>query len=60
MAWDWEADDINEDEDSGREWVPTMPQILETGVTTNIMRVAQSTMLRMPPHQMVMYLVQLS
>src|SRR5882724_6218322 len=35
-----------------------MPQTLRTGVTRDITRVAQSTMPRTPPHQMVMYPVQ--
>jgi len=31
MAWDWEANDILEDEDDGQDWVPTTPQMLGTG-----------------------------
>jgi len=28
MAWDWEADDINADEDDGKQWVPVTPQTM--------------------------------
>jgi len=58
MAWDWEADDILEDEDDGQDWVPATPQMLGTGMTGDVMRVTQSSMPRTLPHQMVMYPVQ--
>ena len=29
MSWDWDAEDINPDEDDGRMWVPTTPKTLE-------------------------------
>ena len=28
MVWDWEADDINADEDDGKQWVPVTPQTM--------------------------------
>ena len=46
MAWDWEAD--------GQDWVPATPQMLGTGMTGDVMRVTQSSMLRMPWHQISM------
>src|SRR5882724_13251429 len=60
MAWDWDANDILGDEDDGQDWVPATPQMLGTGMTGDVMRVAQSSMPRTPQHQMVMYPVQLS
>ena len=58
MAWEWDANDILGDEDDGQEWVPATPQMLGTGMTGNVMRVTQSSMLRMLLHQIIMYLVQ--
>jgi len=34
-----------------QEWVPATPQMLGTGMTGEVMRVAQSSMLRMPWHK---------
>src|SRR5882672_4442577 len=31
MAWDWSRNDIAEDEDDGRAWVPVTPMTLNTG-----------------------------
>ena len=31
MVWDWEVDDIDDNEDDGKEWVPASPQMLNTG-----------------------------
>jgi len=31
MAWDWDADDINLNDDDGKLWVPVMAQILNMG-----------------------------
>ena len=31
MAWDWSGNDIVEDEDDGRAWVPMTPMMLNTG-----------------------------
>ena len=30
MAWDWEADNIDADEDDGKPWVPVTPQTMRT------------------------------
>jgi len=29
MSWDWDAEDIDPDEDDGRMWVPITPKTLE-------------------------------
>src|SRR5882724_4045625 len=29
MAWDWDADDIDTDEDDGKQWVPVTPQTIK-------------------------------
>src|SRR5882724_10000903 len=31
MAWDWDADDINPDDNDGKLWVPVMAQTVKTG-----------------------------
>ena len=31
MAWNWSGNDIAEDEDDGREWVPVTPMTMNTG-----------------------------
>jgi len=30
MAWDWDANDIDVDEDDGKKWVPVTPQTMRT------------------------------
>jgi len=29
MSWDWDAEDIDPDENDGREWIPITPKTLE-------------------------------
>jgi len=28
MAWDWDANEIDVDEDDGKQWVPVTPQMM--------------------------------
>ena len=30
MCWDWDAEDIDQDKDNGKIWVPVTPRTLET------------------------------
>jgi len=30
MAWDWDANNIDVNEDNGKQWVPDMPQMMRT------------------------------
>jgi len=33
MAWDWEANNIDADEDDSKPWVPMMPQMMRMAGT---------------------------
>src|SRR5882724_8259918 len=66
MAWDWDADDIDPNDDDGRLWVPMMAQTLKMGtaegqkqLTTAAPAVMPPTHLT-PPHHMTVYAVQLN
>ena len=57
MAWDLDADDIDQDEDDRKPWLPVTPQTLVAGETEWETRVAQPIMPTMPPRQMEVYTV---
>jgi len=42
MAWDWEADEIDPNEDEGKIWIPMMPQTLVSSITKWVARVNQT------------------
>src|SRR5882672_8801397 len=45
MAWDWEADDIHNDKEDRKEWVPVTTQTLEMGEAMGGKQDAQVKML---------------
>jgi len=57
MAWDWDADDIDPDDDDGKLWVPVTAQTLKIGLAEEDRGhppVGPAT----PPRQMTIYAVQ--
>jgi len=59
MAWDWDADDINLDDDDGKLWVPITAQTLNMGGAKQH-RGAPHPEPVMPPRHMTVYAVQLT
>ena len=55
MAWDWDAEEIDPQEDNGKMWVPVTPQPLK--VPTN-MRDSMVLLPMMPLREMWVYAVQ--
>src|SRR5882724_13355003 len=53
----WDADDINTDEDDGKQWVPMMPQIMKHAEKPRPSRMGAPTqpVMLMPTRQMTMY-----
>ena len=43
MAWDWGTDDIDADEDDGKQWVPVMPQTMKHAETPRPSRMEAPT-----------------
>src|SRR5882724_7232006 len=62
MAWDWDVDDIDVDEDNGKQWVPMMPQMMKLSETPRPARMGAPTPPVMPmlPRQMTMYALHLT
>jgi len=58
MTWDWDAEDINPDEDDGKLWVPMMPQMLRMHEMPRSRRSGHSIPSTIPPRQMAVYMVQ--
>ena len=57
MAWDWDADDIDPDDNDRKLWVPVMAQTMKTGPAEENRghpHVGPAT----PPRQMTVYVVQ--
>ena len=48
MAWDWGMDDIDADEDDGKQWVPVMPQTMKHTETPRPSRMEAPTQPVMP------------
>ena len=59
MAWDWDADDIDGDDEDRNLWVPMMAQTLNMG-TAKWYRGLPHPEPAMPPRQMTVYTVQLN
>ena len=64
MAWDWDMDDIDPNDDDGRQWVPMTAQTLKMGAAEGqwlslAAPVMPPTYLT-PPHCMTVYAVQLN
>jgi len=49
MAWDWDANDIDMDEDDGRIWVPVTPQTMRMADTPRPGQVRPSIIPTRPP-----------
>ena len=59
MAWDWDANDIDRDDNDGNLWVPVMAQMLNMGIA-KWYRGFPPTEPVMLPRQMMVYMVQLN
>jgi len=59
MAWDWDADNINPDNDDSKLWIPMTAQTLNTE-TVDHYRAYPPMGPVMPPRQMTVYAVQLN
>ena len=60
MAWDWSGDEITEDEDDGRAWMPVMPMTLgarENPTVHQTQGVTTPVQAEMPGRQMAVYAV---
>jgi len=57
MAWDWDVDDINVDEDDRKQWVPMIPQTMKHTKTPRPSRMGAPTQPVTPmlARQMTMY-----
>ena len=62
MAWDWDVDDIDADEDDGKQWVPMMPQMMKHAKTPRPSGMGAPTqpVMLMPPQHMTMYALHLT
>jgi len=60
MAWDWDMEDINPNEDGGKLWVPMTPQMLRKHKIPRSMRSGHSMPPTMPLRKMTVYMVQLN
>jgi len=61
MAWEWSGDEIAEDEDDGRVWMPVMPMTLGAGDNPTVrqtQRAMTPVQAEMPGRQMAVYAVQ--
>ena len=62
MAWDWDMDDIDADEDDGKQWVPMTPQTMKIAKTPRPARMGAPMLpvTPMPAQQMSMYALHLT
>ena len=65
MAWDWDMDDIDPNDDDGRQWVPMMAQTLKLGTAEGQQQISLAAPVMpptylTPPHHMTVYAVQLN
>ena len=58
MAWDWDTDDIDRDDNDRKLWVPVMAQKLNTGVANGSRPFPFTGPWMSPPQQMTIYAVQ--
>ena len=59
MAWDWDTDDTNGDDDEWKLWVPMMAQTLNMGTAKQYRGLPHLEPVT-PPRQMTVYMVQLN
>jgi len=52
MAWDWDVDDIETDEDDRKQWVPMMPQTMKPAETPRPARKGAPTLPVKHGHQL--------
>jgi len=57
MAWDWDANDIDGNEDDTKLWVPITPQTLTIMTTEWDARINTPANPMIPPRQMWVYVV---
>jgi len=57
MAWDWDANDINVNEDDRKLWVPMTPQILTIRTTKWVVRINVPANPMALPRKMWVYMV---
>ena len=60
MVWDWSGDEIAEDEDNGRAWMPVTPMMLGGGENPTVHQMQGITtpvQAEMPGRQMAIYVV---
>ena len=57
MAWDWDVDEIDMDEDDGKQWVPVTPQMMKQAEMPRPARKGAPTLPVTPmlPRKMNMY-----
>jgi len=60
MVWDWDANDINADEDDGRQWVLVTLQTMRHIETLRDIQIESPMPHTTPSHQMWVYVLQLS
>jgi len=60
MAWDWDASNIDADEDDSKLWVPMTPQTMRMTETPSPGWVGPPMFPMKPPWQMAVYALQLS
>jgi len=60
MAWDWDADNIDMDEDDGKQWVPMTPQMMRHLDTARTTRIKSPVQAMTPPRRMQVYALQWS
>ena len=65
MAWDWDTDDIDADEDDRKQWVPVTPQTMKIAETPRPGRIDAPTLPVMPippqvTQKMSMYVLHLT
>jgi len=60
MAWDWDVEDIDSNQEDSKLWVPVVPQMLRTYETPRGTRSGHLMAPTMPPRKMAIYMVQLN
>jgi len=55
ISWDWDTDDIDANEDDGKQWAPMIPQMMKSAKTPWPVRVGLPMLPVMPPQKMTMY-----
>jgi len=58
MAWEWDADYIDADEDDGKQWLPVTPQMMRSLKTLGPSKVGLPMLPMTPTQQMQVYALQ--